>query len=72
VLGLAIIGPLRLRFTAFAVIVGLVYVDLPFMMLPFYANLEKHDPALVAVTQDLGASRSRYHCPACMSARHWC
>jgi spermidine/putrescine transport system permease protein len=63
VLGLAIIEPVRLRFTAFAVIVGLVYVDLPFMVLPFYANLEKHDPALVDVTQDLGASAwQRFWC----------
>ncbi len=56
VLGLAGIEPVRLLFTAFSVIVGLVYVHLPFMVLPLYANLEKHDPALVDAAQDLGAS----------------
>jgi spermidine/putrescine transport system permease protein len=56
VLGLAGIEPVRLLFTGFAVIVGLVYVHLPFMVLPLYANLEKHDPALVDAAQDLGAS----------------
>ena len=36
--------------------VGLVYVHLPFMVLPLYANLEKHDPALLQAAQDLGAN----------------
>ena len=47
--------PVSLLFTPFAVIVGLVYVHLPFMVLPLYANLEKHDPALRDAAQDLGA-----------------
>ena len=45
-----------LLFSPFAVLVGLVYVHLPFMVLPLYANLEKHDPALLDAAQDLGAS----------------
>jgi spermidine/putrescine transport system permease protein len=49
-------APLTLLYTPFAVIVGLVYVHLPFMVLPLYANLEKHDPALLDAAQDLGAS----------------
>lgn len=48
--------PVRLLFTPFAVIVGLVYVHLPFMVLPLYANLEKHDIALLDAAQDLGAN----------------
>ncbi|WP_156092922.1 ABC transporter permease [Laribacter hongkongensis] len=48
--------PVTLLFTPFAVIVGLVYVHLPFMVLPLYANLEKHDTALLDAAQDLGAS----------------
>lgn len=48
--------PVQLLFTPFAVIVGLVYVHLPFMVLPLYANLEKHDMALLDAAQDLGAS----------------
>ena len=34
----------------------LVYLHLPFMVLPLYANLEKHDPSLLDAAQDLGAS----------------
>ncbi|WP_277060576.1 ABC transporter permease [Rivihabitans pingtungensis] len=48
--------PVSLLFTPFAVIVCLVYVHLPFMVLPLYANLEKHDLALLDAAQDLGAS----------------
>ncbi|MXR38063.1 ABC transporter permease [Craterilacuibacter sinensis] len=48
--------PLQLLFTPFAVIVGMVYVHLPFMVLPLYANLEKHDMSLLAAAQDLGAN----------------
>jgi spermidine/putrescine transport system permease protein len=54
-LGLLGLEPVRLLFTPFAVVVGLVYVHLPFMVLPLYANLEKHDPALLDAAQDLGA-----------------
>lgn len=51
-----ILGPANLLYTPFAVIVGLVYTHLPFMLLPLYTNLEKHDPALLEAAQDLGAS----------------
>jgi spermidine/putrescine transport system permease protein len=51
--------PVTLLYTPFAVIVGLVYVHLPFMVLPLYANLEKHDPALLDAAQDLGANSWR-------------
>lgn len=34
----------------------MVYVHLPFMILPLYINLEKHDPILLDAAQDLGAS----------------
>lgn len=50
-----LLGPLNLLYTPFAVIVGMVYVHLPFMILPLYTNLEKHDPALLEAAQDLGA-----------------
>ncbi len=59
VLGLFGLEPVTLLYTAFAVIVGLVYVHLPFMVLPLYANLEKHDPALLDAAQDLGANAWR-------------
>lgn len=47
--------PLTLLYNNTAVIIGLVYVHLPFMVLPLYVNLEKHDPALLDAAQDLGA-----------------
>ncbi|GGC07484.1 polyamine transporter PotB [Oxalicibacterium flavum] len=56
VLGTFGFEPVSLLYSAFAVIVGLVYVHLPFMVLPLYANLEKHDPALLDAAQDLGAN----------------
>jgi spermidine/putrescine transport system permease protein len=48
--------PIPLLFSSFAVLVCLVYVHLPFMVLPLYANLEKHDQALLDAAQDLGAN----------------
>lgn len=51
-----LLGPLNLLYTPFAVIAGMVYVHLPFMILPLYTHLEKHDPALLEAAQDLGAS----------------
>ncbi len=50
-----ILGPLNLLYSPVAVIIGMVYVHLPFMILPLYTNLEKHDPALLEAAQDLGA-----------------
>ena len=47
--------PVRLLYTPVAVIIGLVYVHLPFMVLPLYAILEKLDPTLLDAAQDLGA-----------------
>jgi spermidine/putrescine transport system permease protein len=49
--------PVSLLFSPFAVLVGMVYVHLPFMVLPLYTNLEKHDPSLLDAAQDLGAIR---------------
>jgi spermidine/putrescine transport system permease protein len=51
-----LLGPAGLLYTPFAVIVGMVYVHLPFMVLPLYTNLEKHDPTLLDAAQDLGAN----------------
>jgi putrescine transport system permease protein len=47
--------PLTLLQTDFAVYIGIVYSYLPFMILPLYANLEKHDPTLLEAAADLGA-----------------
>jgi putrescine transport system permease protein len=47
--------PLALLQTDFAVYIGIVYSYLPFMILPLYANLEKHDETLLEAAADLGA-----------------
>lgn len=56
VLGVFGMGPVHLLFSPFAVLVAMVYVHLPFMVLPLYTNLEKHDPNLLDAAQDLGAN----------------
>ncbi|WP_090881362.1 ABC transporter permease [Nitrosovibrio sp. Nv6] len=56
ILGVFGIAPVTLLFSPFAVLVGMVYVHLPFMVLPLYTNLEKHDPSLLDAAQDLGAN----------------
>ena len=50
------IAPLRLLNTDTAVIIGLVYAYLPFMVLPLYAVLERQDESLVEAAQDLGCT----------------
>lgn len=50
--------PLRLMDTPLAVMIGLVYGELPFMILPLYASLEKLDRTLLEASSDLGATPS--------------
>ena len=55
-LGVGVIHePLTLLYTPFAVLLGLVYGLVPFMVLPIYASLEKLDPALLEASEALGA-----------------
>lgn len=49
--------PLQLLYTNTAVIVGLVYNLLPFMILPLLTNIERLDERLVDAARDLGANR---------------
>ena len=49
-------APLPLLFNTPAVILGLVYGYLPFMVLPLYATIEKLDPAWLDAAADLGAN----------------
>lgn len=56
------IGPgesLNWLYTPGAIIVGLIYWYVPFMLYPLYASLEKFDWALFDAAQDLGATRVR-------------
>jgi spermidine/putrescine transport system permease protein len=48
-------NPLPLLYNNGAVLLGLVYGYLPFMVLPIYATLERLDPALLEAAADLGA-----------------
>jgi spermidine/putrescine transport system permease protein len=47
--------PLQLLPSTFAIMLGLVYGELPFMILPLYASLEKLDCTLLEASNDLGA-----------------
>ncbi len=47
--------PLDLLHNNFAVVFGLVYVQLPFMVLPLYAALDRLDRSLIEASLDLGA-----------------
>ncbi|HVY81124.1 MAG TPA: ABC transporter permease subunit [Steroidobacteraceae bacterium] len=51
--------PIVMMQTDFAMYVGIVYSYLPFMILPLYANLEKHDITLLEAATDLGATPLR-------------
>jgi spermidine/putrescine transport system permease protein len=53
--GLPPFEPLPLINNNFAVVVGLVYVHLPFMVLPLYAALDRLDRSLIEASLDLGA-----------------
>lgn len=54
-MGLGIINsPIEILNTYVAVYIGVVYAYLPFMVLPLYANLVKHDQSLLEAAADLG------------------
>lgn len=56
-LSLGIISePIRILNTEVAVIIGLVYILLPFMILPLYSSIEKIDGRLLEAAKDLGAN----------------
>lgn len=49
--------PLKLLYSDFAVLVGQIYGELPFMILPIYVALDRLDQTLLEAAQDLGANR---------------
>lgn len=51
--------PLTLLYNNFAVVVGLVYVHLPFMVLPLYSALDRMDRSLMEASLDLGAGHMK-------------
>ena len=55
-LGLGVVdAPLQLLYNTGAVLIGMIYSYLPFMVLPLYANLVKLDARLLEAASDLGA-----------------
>jgi spermidine/putrescine transport system permease protein len=51
--------PIGFMYTPFAVVLGLVYNFLPFMILPIYTSVEKLDGSLIEAAYDLGARPAR-------------
>ncbi|MBQ7935604.1 MAG: ABC transporter permease [Clostridia bacterium] len=51
--------PIRISNTGFAVVLGLIYNYLPFMVLPIYTALEKLDRRVIEAAEDVGANRFR-------------
>lgn len=51
--------PVQLLYNNFAVVLGLVYVHLPFMVLPLYSALDRLDKSLIEASLDLGAGHLR-------------
>ncbi|MEA4971678.1 MAG: ABC transporter permease [Candidatus Metalachnospira sp.] len=56
VLGLFGIGTVKIIYTNFAVILGMVYNFVPFMILQIYSSLEKMDKSYMEAASDLGAN----------------
>jgi spermidine/putrescine transport system permease protein len=57
VLGWVGLGPYDMLYNNGAVIFGLVYVYMPFMVLPLYATIERLDKSFLEASLDLGASQ---------------
>ncbi len=57
ILSLAGIGPIQFLETSFAVILGMVYNFLPFMVLQIYNSLSKMDRSYIEAASDLGADK---------------
>lgn len=51
--------PIGMMYTPFAVVLGLVYTYLPFMILPIYTSVERLDGAMIEAAYDLGAGPVR-------------
>lgn len=59
ILGLFGIGPIKILETGFAVILGMVYNFIPFMILQIYNSLSKMDPSYLEAAADLGANKAK-------------
>jgi putative spermidine/putrescine transport system permease protein len=63
--------PIKIMFTRFAIVIGLVHVFLPFMALSILSSMERIDPAIPEAAKTLGAGPFAVHCnviiPLCVS-----
>ena len=59
VLGFFGLGPYSMLNTSGAVVLGMVYNYVPYMILPLYTSMTKIDQSLVEAAQDLGASTTK-------------
>ena len=59
VLGFLGLGPYTMLNTSGAVVLGMVYNYVPYMILPLYTSMTKIDQSLVEAAQDLGASTTQ-------------
>jgi spermidine/putrescine transport system permease protein len=57
VFGVVGLGPFEMLYNNVAVVFGLVYVYMPFMVLPLYATIERLDRSFLEASLDLGASQ---------------
>ena len=58
-LGIFGIGPLNIMYNMTAIMLGMIYNFLPFMVLPIYSALVKMDTSLIEAAKDLGATDSQ-------------
>ena len=56
-LGLFGIGPFKMMYTTFAVVLGMVYNFIPFMILQIHTSLTKMDKSYLEAAADLGANK---------------
>ena len=59
ILGLVGLGPFEMINTSGAVVLGMVYNYLPYMILPLYTAMTKIDQSVVEAAQDLGAGMGK-------------
>ncbi|MGE0240375.1 MAG: ABC transporter permease [Parvibaculaceae bacterium] len=59
VLGWIGLGPFEMLYNDGSVIMGLVYVYMPFMVLPLYATIERLDRSYLEASLDLGGSQAQ-------------
>ncbi len=57
ILSLIGLGPVKMIYTNFAVVLGMVYNFIPFMILQIYSSLDKMDKSYIEAASDLGANR---------------